>query len=97
MARKNTQNAVTAWINGTSYRARGRRGSPISTAGGELFSYNKMIGKFSDVSDRVVIINTERYSRTTTCQQNGVVALMHNRGYEVILCASEDMFRKVNR
>lgn len=97
MARKNTQQAVDAWINGRVYRAKGRNGSPIHTCGGVLYSYNKAIGKWSDADGKTAILNIEGYSVTTSCQQNGVRSLLIQKGYTFIPCLTEEMFRNTSR
>lgn len=97
MARKNTQQAVEAWIKGGQYRARGRNGSPIWTSGGILYSYTTAIGKWSDADPNTAILNFDKYSVTTSCQQGGVNALLAMKGKRVVLCPSEAIFKDTER
>lgn len=97
MARVNTTKAVEAWIKGQRFQARGRNGSPISTVGGILFSYSTPIGKWSDVDDNTAILNVEKYSSTTSTQQNGVRELLRQHGKRVILCDTAEQFRQTER
>lgn len=97
MARKNTQQAVKAWIEGRHFRARGRNGSPIWTDSGILYSYSTPIGKWSDADGNTAILNSQRYSVTTSCQQGGVNHLLHMAGKRVVLCDSEEAFRNTER
>lgn len=97
MARKNTQQAVQAWIEGRQFRARGRNGSPIWTLGGILYSYSQPIGKWSDADFKTAIVNCEKFSVTTSCQQGGVRAILAQRGYNVVLCSTSDIFNRTER
>lgn len=96
MARKNTQQAVKAWIEGRSFRARGRNGSPIWTTGGVLYSYSQPIGKWSDADGRAAILNVTKYSVTTSCQQGGVRDLLRQAGVRTILCSSVELYNETN-
>lgn len=97
MARVNTTKAVGAWISGQNYRAPGRNGSPIWTCGGVLYSYSKAIGKWSDADGGAAILNMDRYSCTTSTQQNGVFQLLSSRGMRIIRCDDEQTFNKTDR
>lgn len=97
MARVNTTKAVAAWIQGKHYRAPGRNGSPIWTCGGVLYSYNQPIGKWSDADGSTAILNTARYSVTTSCQQGGVRAILAAKGYKFIACDSPESFTNTER
>jgi len=94
MARKNTTEAVKAWMSGKTYRAPGRNGSPIWTADGVLYSYNKEIARFASATDRRAILNMDKYSVTTSCQQNGVYNLMIRSGIDSVVCECEDTYRR---
>ena len=97
MARVNTTKAVQAWRHGKHYRAPGRNGSSIWTAGGILYSYSTPIGKWSDAQGDVAILNMTRYSCTTTIQQRGVQQLLSQYGLRFIECESEDVFKNQDR
>ena len=97
MARKNTQQAVKAWIEGRSFRARGRNGSPIWTTGGVLYSYSQPIGKWSDAQRHTAILDVSKYSVTTSCQQGGVRAILLSKGYNFVSCTSPESFRNTER
>jgi len=94
MARKNTQQAIEAWKQGRSYRASGRNGSPIWTLGGILYSYGKEIARFSQATDKRALVNMEKYSVTTSCQQRGAYVLMMNNGIFPIVCHSEAEYNR---
>lgn len=97
MARKNTRQAVEAFINGKHFRARGRNGSPIWTMGGILYSYSQPIAKWSDADGSTAIVNCEKFSVTTSCQQGGVKSLLAQRGYTLVLCSTSDLFNSTER
>lgn len=97
MARKNTQQAVEAWIKGGQYRARGRNGSPIWTSGGVLYSYSTTIGKWSDADPNTAILNTDTYSVTTSCQQNGVRSILSAKGKRIVELDDERVFNETER
>jgi len=94
MARKNTQQAIEAWKQGRSYRASGRNGSPIWTLGGILYSYDKEIARFSQATDRRAIVNLEKYSVTTSCQQSGALMLMEKNGIHPVHCYTEQEYNR---
>lgn len=82
MARVNTTQAVEAWINGRHHK----KTDSIWTSGGILYSYNTPIGKWSDADGNTAILNMQRYSATTTCQQRGAVSVLERSGKRVLLC-----------
>lgn len=97
MARKNTTLAFMAWKDGKNYRARGRNGSPIWTCGGILYSYNTPIGKWSDSDGRCAILNGQKYSVTTSCQQTGIQSILFGAGFRVIICDDLATFSRTER
>ena len=97
MARVNTSKAVQAWIEGKTYRAPGRNGSPIWTCGGVLYSYNTAIGKWSDADGKLALLNGQRYSTTTSQQQNGVRSLLVMNGYYYVNLPTEEAFKLAER
>lgn len=97
MARKNTQKAVEAWIKGKTYHAKGRNGSPIWTAGGKLYSYSTEIGKWSDADGNMAIVNTDRYSVTTTCQQRGVMSELLKHGKRLLAIGDAGVYAYTER
>lgn len=93
MARKNTQQAVQAWIEGKSHR----KCDSIWTAGGKLYSYNTEIGKWSDADGNMAIVNTERYSVTTTCQQRGVMSELMKHGKRLLVIGDAGVYAYTER
>lgn len=97
MARKNTTQAVEAFIKGRTFRARGRNGSPIWTSMGILYSYGQPIAKWSDADGNTAIVNCDRFSVTTSCQQGGVKSLLAQHGVKMVLCSTTDIFNSTER
>lgn len=95
MARVNTTKAVQAWIKGKFWKESKTRS--IWTDGETLFSYDTRIGKWSDADGNMAIVNMEKYSKTTTCQQFGVLQLLRQHGKSVTTCSSANMFRETER
>ena len=92
--RKNTQRAFEAWQAGRSYRAPGRNGSPIWTVGGIVYSYGEEIARFSDASDKRAVINMEKFSVTTSCQQGGLYQLMVRHGIEAQVAECRETYNR---
>jgi len=93
MARVNTTQAVEAWIKGKHHK----KCDTIWTSGGILFSYNTPIGKWSDADGNTAILNMQRYSVTTSCQQNGVTQLLARSGKRMLLCGAASDFAITER
>lgn len=94
MARVNTTKAVKAWMEGRHWKE--KKTNAIWTSGGILYSYNTPIGKWSDVTE-TAILNVQRYSVTTTCQQHGVQQLLRQHGRRMLLIDNAEAFYSTDR
>lgn len=85
--RKNTREIYEAWKAGKAKKAKGCNGSPVSTDGQTIFSYNVPVVRRQ--GERV-FFNVGKYSRTTSCHQNGLRMLLSwdGVGYENEDCNS---------
>jgi len=70
--RKNTEAVFNAWRNGVRYK----RENSIWTDGIHIYSYNTHILVTPDSADMPYRFNTNRYSKTTSCHQNGLRMLI---------------------
>lgn len=93
MARVNTKNAFTAWVRGQSQR----KCAAVWTTGGILYSYSTPIAKWSDADGDTAIVNLQKYSVTTSCQQSGLLSLLAMNGKRVVRCESEEDFKATER
>lgn len=87
MARVNTQQAFKAWQEGK----RCHPANSIWTDGARLISYGTEIAR---VNGESIAFNGQRYSATTSTQQNGLLYLLRGHVKPVIVYETEEEYRQ---
>jgi len=72
--RVNTRNAMHAWMHGKECR----KADAVWSNGDHVYSYNTCMVARAD--DGTVIVNREKYSVTTSCQQGGIAYYLAANG-----------------